>query len=94
MDEEQAEQQSPAEGMSGRGQHFGEGMISGGEVSPGLQESARRFMSGVPRSYRGLGSANGMGATTAASTMNGMLTATQNGSAADTYNSKKWFRGN
>jgi hypothetical protein len=85
--------------VSGRSQHFGEGILSGGglsggaEISPGLQESARRFNAAVPTAYRGLGSSNGMAASQYQATMGGMF-ATQNGSALDTYATKKFYGGN
>jgi hypothetical protein len=91
-DDEDQDQQSP---VSGRSAHFGAGLLSGSESSPGLQASAQRFMASVPTSYRPSGSGNGMSAEQATATMSGQLPV-QDGQSDSTYLSKKWFgpRGN
>lgn len=65
-------------------------MLSGGEVSPGLQQLAARFNAQTPTSYRPSGTSNGMAADQFEATMGGMFP-TQNGSAESTYKTKKYF---
>jgi hypothetical protein len=87
MDDDEMQVPPP---VSGRSQHFGEGMLSGGEVSPGLAESARRFNASVPRSYQPGGTSNGMSAGQYKATLGGKFPV-QNGSATDTYETMKFF---
>ena len=76
----------------GRTQNFGTGILSGGlEQSPSLlSDTQARFNARVPKEYVPNGSASGTSADQMAQTMNGMLPV-NNGSAVDTYESKKWF---
>jgi hypothetical protein len=90
---EDDEEQMPP--VSGRGQHFGEGMlsgsgISGAEISPGLAQMAARYAAQTPTSYRPSGTSNGMGADQFKNTLGGMFPV-QNGSASDTYETKKYY---
>jgi hypothetical protein len=75
----------------GRNQNFGAGMM-GGQIdpSPSLQETARRFNAQIPTSYRPSGTSNGMSADQFQATLGGMFP-TQNGSATDTYQTKKYY---
>ena len=85
MDEEQV----PA--IANRSQRFGEGMIHGQASPPeSLQAEANRFNASVPKVYRPSGSGIGMSAGQAEATYSGLFR-NANGSAADTYQSKKFF---
>jgi hypothetical protein len=86
-DDEEQFQPPPVEG---RGAHFGAGLLSGGEVSPGLAEMARRYKAETPTSYRPGGTSNGMSAGQFQATLGGLFPV-QNGSATDTYNTKKYY---
>ena len=88
MDNE--EQVLPPFPVTGRGQHFADGMLSGGEVSPGLQQLAARYKAQTPTSYRPSGTSNGMGADQFQATLGGLFPV-QNGMATDTYNTKKYY---
>ena len=87
-DEEQV--QSPP--VSGRSAHFADGLLSGGEVSPGLAQMAQRYKAQTPTSYRPSGTSNGMSAGQFQATLGGLF-AVQNGSASDTYSTKKYYGG-
>lgn len=89
MDDEE-QQQLPPFPVSGRSQHFGEGMLSGSEVSPGLAEMAKKYKAETPTSYKPSGSSNGMSAGQYQATLGGLF-GVQNGSATDTYNVKKFY---
>lgn len=67
-------------------------MLSGGEVSPGLQEMAQRYKAQTPTAYQPSGTSNGMSADQFQATLGGMFPV-QNGSASDTYNTKKYYGG-
>jgi len=79
--------------VTGRGAEFGGGMLSGGEVSPGLAQMAQRYKAQTPTSYRPSGTSNGMSAGQFQATLGGLF-AVQNGSATDTYNTKKYYGNN
>jgi hypothetical protein len=66
-------------------------MLSGGEVSPGLQQLAARYKAMTPTSCRPSGTSNGMSADQFQA-LGGMFPV-QNGSATDTYNTKKYYSG-
>lgn len=85
------EQQVPA--VANRSQEFGSGMI-GGQVAPpaSLQETAARYNASVPRNYRPSGSGIGMSAGQATATFGGMFR-NPNGSATDTWETKRYFEG-
>jgi hypothetical protein len=86
-DDDQQEMPPP---VSGRGQYFGEGMLSGGEVSPGLQQLAARYKAQTPTAYQPGGTSNGMSAGQYKATLGGKFPV-QNGSATDTYETMKFF---
>jgi hypothetical protein len=90
MDEDQDQQYQPP--VSGRGDHFAAGMLSGGESSPGLQQLAARYKAQTPTSYKPGGTSNGMSAGQFQATLGGLFPV-QNGSASDTYNTKKYYGG-
>jgi len=77
----------------GRGQHFGVGMLSGGEPSQSLQELAARYKAETPTAYRPSGTSNGMSADQFSATLGGQF-ANQNGSASDTWETKKYYGSN
>lgn len=79
--------------VSGRGQHFGAGMV-GGQVMPSesLLQLAARYKAQTPTSYRSTGSASGMSTDQYQATLGGMFP-TQNGMATDTYSTKKYYSG-
>lgn len=77
-----------------RNQSFGEGMVHGQVAAPqSLQEEAARYGAQVPTEYRPSGSLNGMAADQYEATIGGSL-AVQNGSASDTWRTKKFFTAN
>jgi hypothetical protein len=78
--------------VSGRGAHFADGLLSGGEVSPGLQQLAARYKAQTPTSYKPGGTSNGMAQGQFQATLGGLFPV-QNGSASDTYNTKKYYGG-
>jgi hypothetical protein len=88
MDDEQ--QKVPA--IANRNEAFGAGLV-GGQVQapPSLQEEAARYNSGVPHEYRPSGSLNGMAADQYQATLGGAFS-NQNGSAEDTWSTKKYFQ--
>jgi hypothetical protein len=86
-DDDQQEMPPP---VSGRGQHFGEGMLSGGEVSPGLQQLAARYKAQTPTAYQPGGTSNGMSADQYQATLGGKFPV-QNGVATDQYNTQKFY---
>jgi hypothetical protein len=93
MENDDEQQDAPAvEGISGRGQHFGLGMTEapGTMDSPGLQQAAARYKAQTPTGYVPTGSASGISADQYQATMGGRLK-NSNGSAADTWETKKWF---
>jgi hypothetical protein len=90
MDDEEEQVQSPP--VSGRGAHFAAGMLSGGEVSPGLQQLAARYKAQTPTSYKPGGTSNGMAQGQFQATLGGLFPV-QNGSASDTYSTKKYYGG-
>ena len=77
--------------VQNRNAAFGEG-LTGGQIAapPSLQEESARFNSMVPHAYRPSGSANGMSSGQAQATLGGAF-ANPNGSALDTYATKKYF---
>jgi hypothetical protein len=88
MDED--EMQVPP--VSGRGAEFGSGMLSGGEVSPGLAQMAARYKAQTPTSYQSTGSPSGISADQYKATMGGLFPI-QNGASTDTYDIKKFYPG-
>jgi hypothetical protein len=76
----------------GRGQHFGAGMLSGGEPSSGLQQLAARYKAQTPTKYMPSGTSNGMSADQFSATLGGQFD-NQNGSSTDTWATKKYFGG-
>jgi hypothetical protein len=83
------EQQVPA--IANRNEAFGTGLV-GGQVQapPSLQEEAARYNAEVPRAYRPSGSGNGMSSGQAQATLGGAF-ANPNGSALDTWATKRYF---
>lgn len=83
------EQQPPA--IANRNRMFGEGMIHG-QVEPpqSLQEEASRFNASVPTEYRPSGSLNGMAQDQYENTLGGSFKP-MNGSALDTWSTKRYF---
>ena len=78
--------------VQNRNAAFGEG-LTGGQIAapPSLQAESARFNSMVPHAYRPSGSANGMSSGQAQATLSGAF-ANPNGSALDTYATKKYFQ--
>ena len=83
------EEQAPPP-VSGRSAHFADGLLSGGEISPGLAQMAARYKAQTPTSYKPGGTSNGMSANQFQATLGGLFPV-QNGSASDTYNTKKYY---
>lgn len=82
-------------GVQSRNAAFTEGHSGGPVLAPQeppsfLLQQQKLNPGGLAR-VRPSGSANGMSATQASNTVNGMLQDTGIGSAADTYAQKKWF---
>lgn len=90
MNPEIADQdQIPA--YANRNQAFGEGMVHGQVAPPpSLQDEAARYNAEVPRAYRPSGSFNGMAQGQYENTLGGAFR-NPNGSAMDTYATKKFF---
>ena len=67
--------------------------VVGGQIAvpPSLQEESARLNSMVPHAYRKSGSANGMSSGQYQATLGGAF-ANPNGSALDTYATKKYFQ--
>ena len=86
-DDDQQQMPPPVEG---RGQHFAAGMLSGGEVSPGLQQLAARYKAQTPTSYKPGGTSNGMSAGQYQATLGGKFPV-QNAVATDQYNTQKFY---
>jgi hypothetical protein len=88
MDEN--EQQVPA--IANRNEAFGAGLV-GGQVQapPSLQAEAARYNASVPQEYRPSGSLNGMSQEQYQATLGGAF-ANPNGSAMDTWSTKKYFQ--
>jgi hypothetical protein len=82
-------------GFQNRNQAMNEGINGAGAMPPAVPQSflvsQAKLNSGGPAKLHYSGSGNGMAAGQAANTMSGMLTDTGNGSAANTYASKKWL---
>ena len=78
--------------VQNRNAAFGEG-LTGGQVAapPSLQAEAARYNEMVPHAYRPSGTSNGMSAGQAQATLGGAFS-NPNGSALDTYNTKKYFQ--
>ena len=77
--------------VQNRNAAFGEGLV-GGQIAapPSLQAESARFNSMVPHAYRPRGTSNGMSSGQAQATLGGAF-ANQNGSAMDTWTTKKFF---
>ena len=77
--------------VQNRNEAFGEGLLHGAEnPSPSLQAEADRFNAAVPQHYKPSGSGNGMSSEQYQTTLGGAF-ANPNGSALDTYATKKYF---
>lgn len=85
------EEQVPPSAVQNRNQAFGQGLLHGAESpSPSLQAEADRFNASVPQHYKPSGSGNGMSQGQYQTTLGGAF-ANPNGSALDTYATKKFF---
>ncbi len=85
------DEEAPTSAIYNRNAAFGEGLI-GGQVAPppSLQDEAARYNAEVPRAYRPSGSGNGMSSGQAQATLGGAF-ANPNGSALDTWATKRYF---
>lgn len=86
MDEEEV----PA--VQNRNEAFGHGLV-GGQVQPppSLMAEAARYSAETPHEYRPSGSLNGMSSEQYQATLGGAFE-NQNGSALDTWSTKKYFQ--
>lgn len=82
-------------GVQNRNEAFGQGMTGGpqlpAQIPPSFVQQAQKLNPGAPAKVKMLGTANGMAASQATNTMNGMLSDTGNGMATGTYDTKKWM---
>ena len=85
------DEQEVAPAIMNRNRAFGEGLV-GGQIAapPSLQEESARFNSMVPHAYRPSGTSNGMSSGQYRATLGGAF-ANPNGSALDTWATKRYF---
>lgn len=86
--------EEPMGGVQNRNDAFTEGVSGAGAMAPSIPPSLLQrqanMNSGGPARVKYSGSSNGMSQSMYQGTMGGMFP-TQNGSAADTYQTKKYF---